>query len=105
MLVSTEPAPGLAVAADKYTTVGIDSTLTPDLRQEGLARELVRRIQDMRKKAGFNIEDRIATWYQAEGELVEVFHIWAEYIANETLDHQLAGWHCAGGSLRGSTNR
>jgi isoleucyl-tRNA synthetase len=89
VLVSTEPAPGLAVAADKYTTVAIDSTLTPELRQEGLARELVRRIQDMRKKAGFNIEDRIATWYQAEGELAEVFHIWAEYIANETLTTSL----------------
>ena len=89
VLVSTEPAPGLAVAADKYTTVAIDSTLTPELRREGQARELVRRIQDMRKKAGFNIEDRISTWYQAEGELAEVFTAWGAYIAAETLTTRL----------------
>ena len=65
VLVSTEPVSGLAVAADKFTTVGIDSTLTPELRLEDLAREVVRRIQDMRKKTDFNIEDRITTWYQA----------------------------------------
>ncbi len=89
VLVSTEPAPGLAVAADKYTTVAIDAALTPELRLEGLARELVRRIQDMRKKAGFNIEDRITTWYQAEGELADVFAAWGSYIASETLTTRL----------------
>ncbi len=89
ILVSTEPAPGLAVASDKYTTVAIDATLTPELRQEGLARELVRRIQDMRKKAAFNIEDRISTWYQAEGDLAGVFATWGAYIAAETLTTHL----------------
>jgi isoleucyl-tRNA synthetase len=89
ILVSTEPAPGLAVAADKYLTVGIDATLTPELKAEGLAREVVRRVQDMRKKAGFNIEDRITTWYQAEGALTAVFATWGEYIASETLSTQL----------------
>jgi len=89
ILVSTEPAPGLAVASDKFTTVAIDATLTPELRQEGLARELVRRIQDMRKKAAFNIEDRISTWYQAEGDLAGVFTTWGAYIAAETLTTHL----------------
>jgi isoleucyl-tRNA synthetase len=89
ILVSTQPAPGLAVAADKLITVGIDSTLTAGLKAEGLARELVRRIQDMRKKAGFNIEDRISTWYQASSELAQVFAVWGEYIASETLTTQL----------------
>ncbi len=89
ILVSTEPVPGLAVAADKYITVGIDALLTPELKAEGLAREIVRRVQDMRKKAGFNIEDRITTCYQAQGLLVEVFTTWGEYIASETLTTQL----------------
>jgi len=89
ILVSTEPAPGLAVAADKYLTVAVDSALTPELRLEGLARELVRRIQDMRKKADFQIEDRISTWYQTEGDLAEVFQVWGEYIAAETLTTRL----------------
>jgi isoleucyl-tRNA synthetase len=89
ILVSTEPVPGLAVAADKYITVGIDASLTPELKAEGMAREVVRRVQDMRKKAGFNIEDRITTCYQATGVLKEVFTTWGEYIASETLTTQL----------------
>jgi isoleucyl-tRNA synthetase len=89
ILVSTEPLPGLAVASDKYITVGIDATLTPELKAEGLAREIVRRVQDMRKNAGFNIEDRITTCYQAEGTLAEVFVTWGEYIKSETLTTQL----------------
>lgn len=89
ILVSTEPVSGLAVAADKYITVGIDATLTPELKTEGLAREIVRRVQDMRKKAGFNIEDRITTCYQAEGSLVNVFTTWGDYISAETLTTQL----------------
>jgi len=89
ILVSTEPLPGLAVAADKYITVGVDATLTPELKSEGLAREIVRRVQDMRKKAGFNIEDRITTCYQAQGELAKVFTTWGKYIKSETLTTQL----------------
>ena len=89
ILVSTEPLPGLAVAADKYITVGIDATLTPELKAEGLAREIVRRVQEMRKNAGFNIEDRITTCYQAEGLLKDVFTTWGEYIASETLTTRL----------------
>jgi isoleucyl-tRNA synthetase len=88
VLVSTEPAPGLAVAADKLITVGIDSALTPELKAEGLAREVVRRIQDMRKKANFNIEDRISTWYQASEEMAQVFTTWKDYIKAETLTTQ-----------------
>jgi isoleucyl-tRNA synthetase len=89
ILVSTEPRPGLAVAADKYATVGIDTSLTPELKSEGLAREIVRLIQDMRKKAGFNIEDRITTSYQTEGSLEAVFDTWKDYIQAETLTTQL----------------
>jgi len=59
------------------------------LKAEGLAREIVRRVQDMRKKAGFNIEDRITTCYQAQGLLTEVFTTWGEYIASETLTTRL----------------
>jgi isoleucyl-tRNA synthetase len=89
ILVNTEPMPGLAVAGDKYVTVGIDATITPELKAEGLAREIVRRVQEMRKNAGFNIEDRITTCYQA-GELLEhVFATWGDYIAAETLSTQL----------------
>ncbi len=89
VLVQTQPAEGLAVAADKVVTVAVDTVITPELKAEGLARELVRRIQSMRKNADFNIEDRILTYYQAEGELAEVFAAWADYIKSETLSETL----------------
>jgi isoleucyl-tRNA synthetase len=85
ILVNTQPAEGLAVAADKLITVAVDSTLTPELRLEGLAREVVRRVQAMRKDAGFDIADRITTYYAATGELAQVFGTWGDYIQAETL--------------------
>jgi isoleucyl-tRNA synthetase len=89
ILVSTQPAEGLAVAADKLATVAVDATLTPELRLEGLAREVVRRVQAMRKDAGFDISDRISTYYVAAGELKQVFETWQDYFMAETLTTQL----------------
>jgi isoleucyl-tRNA synthetase len=94
VIVNTQPAPGLAVAADKYLTVAVDATVTPELKAEGLARELVRRIQAMRKDAGFDIADRITTTYALAGgaeaqELAAVFEDWGEYIQAETLTTRL----------------
>jgi isoleucyl-tRNA synthetase len=89
ILVSTQPAAGLAVAADKLATVAVDATLTPELRLEGLAREVVRRVQAMRKEAGFEISDRISTYYVASGELAQVFETWRDYLMAETLTTQL----------------
>ena len=89
IVISTEAAEGMAVAADKLLTVAIDTVLTPELISEGLARELVRRIQAQRKNAGFNIEDRIKTWYMTSDELARVFIDWGEYIQTETLTTEL----------------
>ncbi len=89
VLVNTQPAEGLAVVSDKLVTVAIDSVITPELRSEGLAREIVRRIQSMRKNADFNIEDRIETWYQGEGEIIDVIESWRDYIKAETLTTML----------------
>jgi isoleucyl-tRNA synthetase len=85
VLVQTEPAVGLAVAADKVVTVGIDIVITDELAAEGMAREVVRRIQNMRKDAGFDIADKITVYYQTEGALHRVFRDWSEYIKAETL--------------------
>jgi isoleucyl-tRNA synthetase len=89
LLVETKPAEGLAVAADKLATVAVYATLTPELKAEGLAREVVRRIQAMRKDAGFDISDRITTYYRSSDELADVFHTWGEYIQAETLSTKL----------------
>jgi isoleucyl-tRNA synthetase len=93
VLVQTQPAQGLAIAADRLITVGIDVVISDELAAEGIARELVRRIQNMRKDAGFDISDKIMVYYQAEGEVHHVFKEWADYIKTETLatkiDHHL----------------
>jgi isoleucyl-tRNA synthetase len=90
LLVQTEPAEGLAVAADKVITAGIDVVITAELAAEGLARELVRRIQNMRRDAGFDISDKITVFYQAEGTVHHVFENWADYIKAETLAVSIA---------------
>jgi isoleucyl-tRNA synthetase len=89
IMVKSEADEGLSTAEDNLLTVAIDTTITPELRAEGLAREIVRRVQAQRKEADFNIEDRITTWYQAEAELAEIFEQWNDYIKDETLTTKL----------------
>jgi isoleucyl-tRNA synthetase len=76
---------GMAVADAAGIVVGIDTALTPELVTEGLARDIVRRIQDARKSAGFEIEDRIQLCYQAGDKLRGVLTSLGQYIADETL--------------------
>jgi isoleucyl-tRNA synthetase len=69
--------------------VAVDVELTPELVAEGLAREVIRRIQNLRKEAGFDLDDRIVTAYQAEGALAEAIYAWRDLIASETLSVDL----------------
>jgi isoleucyl-tRNA synthetase len=81
--------PGYVMAEDGGYIVAIDTKLTPELAEEGLAREIVHRLQTMRKQADFDIADYIETYYQA-GELGRrVFAHFASYIKQETLSHRL----------------
>jgi isoleucyl-tRNA synthetase len=89
LLVQTKPVVGLITAEDKLITVALDAEITSELRIEGLAREIVRRVQAMRKNAEFNIEDRITTYYDVETEMSEVFQSWGDYIKAETLSIEL----------------
>ncbi|MCX7681124.1 MAG: class I tRNA ligase family protein [Anaerolineae bacterium] len=89
VLVREEPAEGLAVASEKGVTVAVDVRITPELVAEGLAREVVRRIQNLRKEAAFELDDRIVTVYQAEGMLAEAIEAWRDFIAAETLSVEL----------------
>jgi isoleucyl-tRNA synthetase len=89
VLVREEPGEGLAVASERGATVAVDTVLTPELRMEGLAREVVRRVQNLRKEAGFNLDDRIFTTYETEGELGEAIEAWQPFIAAETLSVSL----------------
>ena len=80
ILVSYNGKPGMHVASGKGMVVSLDLTITEELRREGLARDIVRNIQDARKRMGCDISDRIVL--AVEGELPEG---WAEYICGETL--------------------
>ncbi len=73
---------------DKYL-VELDTDITPELKAEGMAREIVRRIQTMRRSAGFDIADRIVTYYRGEGEVAEVMTSFTDYIKQETLSAEL----------------
>jgi len=69
--------------------VGLDTTITPDLADEGLARDLVHRLQTMRKNAGFDIADYIVTYYQGSEELVRIMDKHSGYVRQETLSREL----------------
>jgi isoleucyl-tRNA synthetase len=88
--VSLEPAPGYAAAADRGVLVVLDTTLTPELMAEGRAREVVRLIQDVRKRAGFDVSDRIEVRYEAPDGAASVFDELGDYIKRETLATRLA---------------
>ena len=66
VLVQTESRGGLAVASDKGVTVAVDTTITPELVQEGYARDLVRALNNARKEAGYQISDRIEVQVEVE---------------------------------------
>ncbi len=80
---------GYAVAEEAGYLVAVTTELSEDLVREGLAREVVRRIQIMRKEADFRIEDYITTYYRADPTLREVLTEYGDYIKQETLSTEL----------------
>jgi isoleucyl-tRNA synthetase len=99
LLVERLPAAGLAVASDNDCIVALETTLTQELRHEGMARDLVRYVQDLRKKANFNIADRIIIHYVAEGEAADAIARHADYIQAETLAEALTAGELPDGSM------
>jgi isoleucyl-tRNA synthetase len=87
--ISSVPREGYSVAEGYNLIVGVDTVITEELESEGLARDIVRRIQALRKEADFDINDHIVTYYTASPEVEEVFEDEAEYIKSETLSDSL----------------
>lgn len=83
--VVVEEVPGYRVVTDGDYGVAIKVQLTPELISEGLARELVHRIQTLRKEAGFEVTDRIRLTYEGSAEIEAVIEEYKTYIAQETL--------------------
>jgi len=80
---------GYTVAEEAGYLVAVATELSENLVREGLAREVVRRIQTMRKEADFRIEDYITTYYRADPTLREVMEEYGDYIKQETLSTAL----------------
>ena len=79
-----------AAAQDHGVLVVIDTELTDALRLEGYAREVIRSVQDLRKQAGYNVEDRIVLSYDSSDPLVrELFSTHGDYIGEETLCREI----------------
>jgi len=79
------PKEGYSIVEEEEITVGVNTIIAGNLEMEGLARDIVRRIQNQRKEAGFNIADYIETYYETGPKLTEVFTDFGEYISEETL--------------------
>ena len=84
-LITSEDIPGWLVANDGDVTVALDVTLTDELIAEGTARDLVNKIQNLRKERDFNITDKIIVKMENNERLLSVVTQFSTYIKNETL--------------------
>lgn len=80
---------GWVVESTEGVTVAIDSELSDELIAEGLAREFVNRIQNMRKDSGFDVTDRIKIKYSGNSELTNAVNMFNKYVSNETLADEI----------------
>lgn len=80
---------GLDVESEAGIVVGLDTAVTDDLYEEGLMREVVRAVQDLRKEAGYAVSDRIRLFVKAEGQLERAVTRFADVIQEETLAQEL----------------
>ena len=90
-IAALEKEEGYVVVSEAATSSAIYTILTPELAAEGMAREIVHRLQTMRRSAGFDIADHIDTYYQGDDYVREVMKnkTLADYIKQETLSQQL----------------
>lgn len=87
--ISSEDIPGWTVTSLNGTTVALDINITDELAEEGLARELINRIQNLRKDSGLEVTDRIEIILSADNQLSKAIHHNLNYICSETLADEL----------------
>jgi isoleucyl-tRNA synthetase len=85
LVITETPKEGWSVAAHSGESVALDLTLTPELIEAGLVREVIRAIQEERKQSNFDISDRISVKYSAHPEVVSAIEKNLELICSETL--------------------
>ncbi len=88
--IHTQDIPGWLMASEKGLTVALDITLSEELIHEGIARELVNRVQNLRKESGFEVTDKIFINIAANGHIAQAVNSNKNYICAETLTEQLS---------------
>jgi isoleucyl-tRNA synthetase len=83
--IISEDIPGWLVANEDRLTVALDVTITEELKQEGIARELINRIQNLRKDAGFDVTDKVKISILKHELIEQAIDNHKEYIASQTL--------------------
>ncbi|MDQ3615911.1 MAG: isoleucine--tRNA ligase [Actinomycetota bacterium] len=89
VILSERPREGWSVVNEHGETVALDLELTPELVRAGLAREVVRLVQEARKNSGFDVSDRIVLAWESSGEVAEALRENGKLIASEVLATQL----------------
>jgi isoleucyl-tRNA synthetase len=87
--ITSQDIPGWLVANANGITVALDITINEELKEEGIARELVNRIQNLRKDSGFEVTDKIKVKIQRFGDLEKAVLSNENYIKSETLTNEL----------------
>lgn len=86
VIITETPREGWSVASDSGATVALDLEITPELRRAGLARDVIRLVQEARKNSGLDVADRIALrWAAADAELAAALEEHARLVADEVL--------------------
>ncbi|MBR6847815.1 MAG: isoleucine--tRNA ligase [Bacteroidales bacterium] len=88
-LISTQDIPGWAVTSEGNFTVALDMTITEELFNEGLAREIVNRVQTLRKNSGFEVTDRIVISIEKNEQIETAVERFNSYICSETLANSI----------------
>ncbi len=97
--VIRQPRPGIGVASEGGLTIVLDSSVSPELAAEGLAREFINRVQGLRRESGFDVADRVTVGYSAaDAELAAAIATHSALIAEETLAAMLYDLEDAAGS-------
>ena len=95
--IISEDIPGWTIAQEGKITVALDIEITPELKTEGMARLIIKRIQNLRKESGFEITDRINVVVESNDELAEAVKVHGEHIAAQVLANSLTVGDAADG--------
>lgn len=83
--ITSEDMPGWLVASEGKLTLALDITISENLKREGTARELVNRLQNLRKESGFDVTDKIVAIVEKNSEIVDSLQDYMQYVCAQTL--------------------